>query len=51
MYDGNIPIVLKLKHRRHFTAVFLRPALKAGVIEMTFLDKPNSSNQLYRRTA
>ena len=43
--------VLELAHRRHFTTAYLRPALAAGLIEMTLPDKPTSRNQRYRRTA
>ena len=39
---------LGLTHSGHFRAMYLRPALKAGLIEMTVLDKPRSSNQRYR---
>ena len=42
---------LGLAHRDHFTASYLRPALKAGLIEMTLPDKPTSRHQRYRRTA
>lgn len=43
--------VLELAHRDHFTAAYLKPALEAGLIEMTLPDKPTSRNQRYRRTA
>ena len=43
--------VLGLAHRRHFTTAYLKPALAAGLIEMTLPDKPTSRNQRYRRTA
>ena len=42
---------LGMTHREHFRSAFLKPALDAGVVEMTLPDKPNSSNQRYRRTA
>ena len=41
---------LRLAHRDHFTASYLRPALEAGLIEMTLPDKPTSRYQRYRRT-
>ncbi len=37
--------------RRYFTTAYLKPALDAGLIEMTLPDKPTSRNQRYRRTA
>lgn len=42
---------LGVNHRQHFVAAYLSPALKAGLIEMTFPDKRTSRNQRYRRTA
>ena len=42
---------LGMTHREHFRSAFLKPALDAGVVEMTLPDKSNSSNQRYRRTA
>lgn len=42
---------LGMSHREHFRSAYLKPALDAGVVEMTLPDKPNSSNQRYRRTA
>ena len=41
---------LGLKHRDHFNTVYLLPALRAGLIEMTIPDKPRSSKQRYRLT-
>jgi ATP-dependent DNA helicase RecG len=41
---------LGMTHREHFRSAYLKPALDAGVVEMTLPDKPNSSNQRYRRT-
>lgn len=38
-----------LKNRRNFGKNYLEPALKAGLIEMTIPDKPNSSLQKYRK--
>ena len=42
---------LRLDHRPYFITAYLRPALEAGLIEMTLPDKPTSQNQRYRRTA
>ncbi len=39
-----------IRDRVHFRETFLKPALKAGAIEMTQPDKPNSSKQRYRLT-
>jgi len=41
--------LLDLKHRPTFRQNYLRPALEAGLIEMTLPDAPNSRNQRYRR--
>ncbi len=40
-----------LADRRHFRTAYLRPALNAGLIEMTIPDKPQSSKQRYRLTS
>lgn len=42
---------LKLENRAHLATAYLRPALKAGLVEMTLPAKPSSPNQRYRRTA
>lgn len=42
---------LGLKAEKNFRLVYLRPALGAGLIEMTIPDKPRSSKQRYRITA
>ena len=42
---------LGLQNRDNFEKVYLRPALKAGLIERTIPDKPNSRLQKYRITA
>lgn len=42
---------LDLKDRKSFKNRYLRPALQAGLIEMTIPDKPNSRLQQYRLTA
>lgn len=39
-----------LADRKHFRTAFLRPAVNAGLIEMTIPDKPQSSKQRYRLT-
>jgi ATP-dependent DNA helicase RecG len=39
-----------LADRKHFRTDYLRPALYAGLIEMTIPDKPTSSKQKYRIT-
>ena len=41
---------LNLAHRQYFAKVYIRPALKAGLIELTLPDKPTSRDQCYRRT-
>jgi len=42
---------LGLKHRPTFLYSYLRPALDAGLIEMTRPDAPRARNQKYRKTA
>ena len=41
---------LKLSERRNFIDKYLKPALEAGLIEITLPDKPTSRHQRYRRT-
>ena len=41
---------LNLKHRVNFTNNYLNPAIKAGFIEMTIPNKPQSSKQKYKLT-
>jgi len=41
---------LGLKGQANFRDRYLKPALKAGLIEMTIPDKPRSSKQKYRLT-
>jgi Fic family protein len=43
--------LLELSDRKSMTEIYLKPALEAGLIEMTIPDKPNSQNQKYRVTA
>ena len=42
---------LELKDRVNLMTEYLRPALVAGLVEMTIPDKPRSSKQKYRLTA
>ncbi len=42
---------IRLQDRSHFVSAYLKPALDAGLIEMTIPAKPTSPNQRYRRTA
>ena len=51
MGRNELQAALKLVNRGHFTTAYLKPALAAGLIEMTLPDKPTSRNQRYRRTA
>ncbi len=41
---------LGLKAEENFRKLYLEPALKVGIIEMTIPDKPRSSRQKYRLT-
>ena len=55
MLDGEVTrqqlqASLGLGHREHFRKEYLQPALKAGFVEMTEPDKPNSRSQRYRLT-
>ena len=45
---GMIEQALGLADRKNFTERYLKPALTAGVIEMTRPDVPNSRLQKYR---
>lgn len=47
---NELQMKLKLKHRDNFTDKYLKPALEAGLIEMTIPKKPRSSKQKYRLT-
>lgn len=40
--------LLQLIDRKSFSARYLKPALQAGLIEMTLADKPNSRLRQYR---
>jgi len=50
MKRAEIQQLLGLKDRKHFQEKYLRPALEAGLVEMTIPDKPLSSRQKYRLT-
>ena len=50
MGRADLQAVLSLRHLVHFRDGYLRPALAAGLIEMTIPDKPNSRLQKYRLT-
>ena len=50
MGRAELQAALRLTHRPHFITSYLRPALNAGLIEMTLPDKPTSRHQRYRRT-
>jgi ATP-dependent DNA helicase RecG len=43
--------LLELKHPPHFRQAYLRPAMVAGLLEMTLPGQPNSRLQRYRLTA
>ena len=42
---------LKLSHRPTFRNNYIRPALSAGLVEMTRPESPTAKNQRYRLTA
>ncbi len=48
MTRDELQLVLDLKDRKCFREHYLKPALDAGLIEMTIPDKPNSLRQCYR---
>ena len=50
MKRDEIQAALELKHRDNFRDVYLNPALKEGLVEMTIPDKATSSKQMYRLT-
>lgn len=51
MKRADLQVALGLRHEDHFRDAYLKPALEAGVIEMTLPEKPRSSRQKYRLTA
>ena len=50
MSRPQLQAALNLSQRVNFAVNYLRPALSAGLIEMTLPDKPRSKNQRYRLT-
>ena len=50
MRRDQLQAILGISHRPHFLSTYLRPALRADLIEMTLPDKPTSRHQRYRRT-
>jgi len=50
MNREEIQAKLSLTHRENFRKYYLKPALDAGLIEMTIPGKPNSKHQKYRLT-
>ena len=51
MSRAELQDALNLRDRRSFIDTYLKPALDAGLIEMTLPDMPTSRNQRYRRTS
>ena len=51
MNRAQLQEAIRLRDRSHFISAYLKPALDAGLIEMTLPDKPTSPSQRYRRTA
>jgi len=41
---------LGLRNAEHFRKVYLQPAIREGLVEMTLPEKPRSSKQRYRLT-
>lgn len=49
MLREEIQALLGLKDRKSFRERYIKPALEAGLIEMTLPDKPTSKIQRYRK--
>ncbi|HCS65276.1 MAG TPA: cell filamentation protein Fic, partial [Cellvibrio sp.] len=50
MSHDDLQAALGLQDRKSFSERYLKPALNAGLIEMTISEKPNSRLQKYRLT-
>jgi hypothetical protein len=50
MSRDDLLAAIGLEGRRSFSERYLRPAIAAGLVEMTIPDKPNSRLQRYRLT-
>lgn len=50
MSRQELQAALSLRHQEHFRNAYLKPALSAGLVEMTQPDKPRSRSQRYRLT-
>lgn len=50
MSRDDLQAALDLQDRKSFSERYLKPALNAGLIEMTIPEKPNSRLQKYRLT-
>jgi len=51
MSREQIMLQLSLRDEKHFRAQYQKPAIPAGLVEMTLPDKPQSRLQRYRLTA
>jgi hypothetical protein len=51
MGRDELQAALDLKDRKSFRALYLHPALEAGLIAMTIPDRPTNDRQQYRLTA
>jgi len=50
MSRARLQDALKLRDRRNFISTYLKPALDAGLVEMTLPNRPTSRHRRYRRT-